>query len=115
MKTIKLVTIVFLLICSSSFGQSGKLKRADREYNSFSFVKAIEKYEKLIDTNFNKSYAMRKLGDSYMYLRKPKEAVEIYKYVVEQENVPEEYYYFYAQALRGVGKYEDLSKTANQN
>ena len=107
MKAIKLVTIVFLLICSSSFGQSGKLKRADRHYNSFSFVKAIEKYEKLIDTNFNKSYAMRKLGDSYMYLRKPKAAVEIYKHVVEQENVPEEYYYFYAQALRGVGKYDE--------
>ncbi|MFK5958444.1 MAG: OmpA family protein [Lutibacter sp.] len=107
MKTIKLVTIVFLLICSSSFGQSGKLKRADRYYNSFSFVKAIEKYEKLIDTNFNKSYAMRKLGDSYMYLRKPKEAVEVYKHVVQQENVPEEYYYFYAQALRGIGNYDE--------
>lgn len=107
MKTIKLATIVFLLICSSSFGQSGKLKRADRLYNSFSFVKAIEKYEKLIDTNFNKSYATRKLGDSYMYLRKPKEAVEVYKYVVQQENVPVEYYYFYAQALRGVGNYDE--------
>ena len=110
MKTIKLVTIVFLLICSYSFGQSGKLRRADRHYNSFSFVKAIEKYEKLIDTNFNKSYAMRKLGDSYMYLRKPKEAAEVYKHVVQQENVPEEYYYFYAQALRGVGNYDESKK-----
>jgi len=106
MKAIKLLGIVFLLICSSSFGQSGKLKRADKLYNSFSFVKAIDKYEKLIDTNFNKSYSMRKLGDSYMYLRKPKEAAEIYKYVVKQENVPEEYFYYYAQALRGSGDYE---------
>ena len=95
MKVIKLVTIIFLLICSSSYGQSGKLKRADRLYNSFSFVKAIQKYEKLIDTNYNKSYAMQKLGNSYMYLRKPKEAVEIYKQVVVQENVPKEYFYFY--------------------
>ena len=106
MKTIKLATIVFLLICLSSFGQSGKLKRADRLYNSFSFVKAVEKYEKLVDTNFNKSYAMRKLGNSYMYLRKPKEAARVYKHVVEQENVPVEYYFFYAEALRGVGNYE---------
>jgi outer membrane protein OmpA-like peptidoglycan-associated protein len=114
MKTTKIVTIVFLLICSYSFGQSGKIKRADRLYNSFSFVKAIEKYEKLIDTNFNKSYAMRKLGDSYMYLRKPKEAAEVYKYVVEQDNVPEEYYYFYAQALRGIGEYEASKKWINK-
>lgn len=114
MKAIKSLLIVFLLICSSSFGQSGKLRRADKHYNSFSFVKAIEKYEKLIDTNFNKSYAMRKLGDSYMYLRKPKEAVEVYKHVVKQENVPIEYYYFYAQALRGAGNYEE-SKIWMQN
>ena len=107
MKVIKLATIIFLLICSSSYGQSGKLKRADRLYNSFSFVKAIQKYEKLIDTNYNKSYAMQKLGNSYMYLRKPKEAVEIYKQVVVQENVPKEYFYFYAQALRGVGDYDE--------
>ncbi len=106
MKILKPLIIVFLLICSSSFGQSGKIKRADRHYNSFSFVKAIDKYEKLIDTNFYKSYAMRKLGNSYMYLRKPKEAAEIYKHVVEQENTPEEYFYFYAQALRGIGDYE---------
>ena len=106
MKAIKSLIIVFLLIGSTSFGQSGKLKRADRHYNSFSFVKAIEKYERLIDTNFNKVYAMRKLGDSYMYLRKPNEAAKVYKYVVEQENVPKEYYYFYAQALRGTGDYE---------
>ena len=106
MKITKLITIVFLLICSFSFGQSGKLNRANRHYNSFSFVKAIEKYEKLIDTNFNKVYAMRKLGDSYMYLRKPNEAAKVYKHVVEQENVPKEYYYFYAQALRGTGDYE---------
>jgi outer membrane protein OmpA-like peptidoglycan-associated protein/tetratricopeptide (TPR) repeat protein len=107
MKVIKLVTIIFLLICSSSYGQSGKLKRADRLYNSFSFVKAIQKYEKLIDTNYNKSYAMQKLGNSYMYLRKPKEAVEIYKQVVAQENVPKEYFYFYSQALRGIGDYDE--------
>jgi outer membrane protein OmpA-like peptidoglycan-associated protein len=106
MKAIKPLIIIFLLICSSSFGQSGKLKRADRLYNSFSFVKAIEKYESLVDKNFNKSYSMRKLGDSYMFLRKPKEAVEVYKHVVEQENVPKEYYYFYAQALRGAGLYK---------
>ncbi|NOR29235.1 MAG: OmpA family protein [Lutibacter sp.] len=106
MKITKLITIVFLLICSYSFGQSGKLNRANRHYNSFSFVKAIEKYEKLIDTNFNKVYAMRKLGDSYMYLRKPNEAAKVYKHVVEQENVPKEYYYYYAQALRGTGDYE---------
>ena len=79
MKIIKPLVIVFLLICSSSFGQTGKLKRADRLFDSFSFTKAIDKYENVVNKNGNDSYAMRKLGDSYMYLRMPEKAVEAYK------------------------------------
>ena len=107
MKIIKPLVIVFLLICSSSFGQTGKLRRADRLFDSFSFTKAIDKYEKVIDKNQNDSYAMRKLGDSYMYLRKPKEAASAYKEIVGLEGIPGEYYYKYAQALRGIGNYEE--------
>ena len=50
---------------------------------------------------------MRKLGDSYMYLRKPNEAAAAYKEIVGLEGIPGEYYYKYAQALRGIGNYEE--------
>ncbi|MBI9042641.1 OmpA family protein [Lutibacter sp.] len=110
MKNSKLILIAFVLICASSFGQTVKQKRAEREFNNFSFVKAIKTYEKLIDTSFNKNYAMRKLGDAYIMLRQPEKALEIYEKVVQQENVPSEYFLFYAQTLRANGNYEESKK-----
>ncbi|HEY9170309.1 MAG TPA: OmpA family protein [Lutibacter sp.] len=106
MKNIKLICLAFVLISTSTFGQTAKQKRAERQFDNFSFVKAIDTYEKLIDTSFNKYYAMRKLGDAYIMLRQPEKALPIYEKVVQQENVPSEYYLYYAQTLRSNGEYE---------
>ena len=110
MKNSTLIFLAFVLICASSFGQTVKQKKAEREFNSFSFVKAINTYEKLVDTSFNQNYAMRKLGDSYIMLRQPENALRIYENVVKQENVPSEYFLYYAQTLRANGKYEESKK-----
>ena len=87
--------------------QQGKQKRADTLYNKFSFVKAAEVYRDLISNNYNKDYATRKLADCYALLRDPRNATRYYKSVVKQKNVPVEYYYKYAQSLRGMKKYEE--------
>jgi outer membrane protein OmpA-like peptidoglycan-associated protein len=107
MKKVKILCIAIVLISSSAFGQTARQKRADRQFNSFSFVKAIETYEKLVDTSFNMHYAMRKLGDAYVMLREPEKAMDIYKQVVQQPNVPSEYYLYYAQMLRANGEYKE--------
>ena len=106
MKNIKLLCLAFVLISTSTFGQTARQKKAERQFNSFSFVKAIETYEKLVDTSFNKYYAMRQLGDAYIMLRQPEKALPIYEKVVQQPNVPSEYYLYYAQTLRANGQYE---------
>jgi len=106
MKNIRLILIAFVLISTSTFGQTAKQKRAERQFDSFSFVKAINTYEKLIDTSFNQHYAMRKLADAYIMLRQPEKALPIYEKVVQQENVPSEYFLYYAQTLRANGEYE---------
>lgn len=110
MKNISILFVALVLISTSVFGQTVKQKRAEKQFNNFSFVKAINTYEKLIDTSFNKHYAMRKLGDAYIMLRQPEKALEIYKEVVKQENVPSEYYLYYAQTLRANGDYEASKK-----
>lgn len=110
MKNIKFICIVFVLLSTSVFGQTAKQKRAERQFNNFSFVKAINTYEKLIDTSFNKYYAVRKLADAYIMLRQPEKALPIYEKVVEQENVPSEYFLYYAQTLRANGEYEASKK-----
>ncbi|MDP3313423.1 OmpA family protein [Lutibacter sp.] len=110
MKKLTLLSIAFVLLTTSIFGQTARQKRADREFNNFSFVKAINTYEKLIDTSFNKYYAMRKLGDALIMLRQPENALPIYEKVVQQENVPSEYFLYYAQTLRATGDYEASKK-----
>ncbi|WP_299554289.1 OmpA family protein [Seonamhaeicola sp.] len=103
----------YILICItlalsfSAFPQQGRQKRADTLFNKFSFVKAAKVYRELIQKNYNKDYATRRLADCYAYLRDPKNAARYYKSVVKQENVPIQYYYSYAQSLRGIKKYKE--------
>ncbi|WP_235841587.1 OmpA family protein [Confluentibacter sediminis] len=108
MKSKKYILIYFALMLNLVlFAQQGKQKRADTLFNKFSFVKAAEVYQDLIKNNYNKDYATRQLADCYAYLRNPQKAALYYKQVVNQEDVPIDYYYKYAQALRGIKDYDE--------
>ncbi|WP_372754514.1 OmpA family protein [Mariniflexile sp.] len=102
-----ILVCIALALSVSAFSQQGKQKRADTLFNKFSFVKAIDVYKELIANNYNKDYATRQLADCYAYLRDPNNASRYYKNVVKQDKVPIEYYYKYAQSLRGMKKYEE--------
>lgn len=95
------------MLSFSMFSQQGKQKRADTLFNKFSFIKAAEVYRDLIENKYNTDYATRKLADCYALIRDPKNAARYYKKVVTQENVPIEYYYSYAQSLRGIKDYKE--------
>ncbi|MBC3759517.1 OmpA family protein [Hyunsoonleella sp. SJ7] len=101
-----LVSLI-LVMTSTAFAQQGRQRRADTLFNKFSFVKAAEVYKDLIRKNYNKDYATRRLADCYAYMRNPAMASRYYKRVVKQKNVPIEYYYSYAQSLRGIKKYDE--------
>lgn len=108
MRLKKYILIYFALTLNLVvFAQQGKQKRADTLFNKFSFVKAAEVYQDLIKNNYNKDYATRQLADCYAYLRNPNRAAVYYKQVVNQKDVPVEYYYKYAQALRGIKNYDE--------
>ena len=101
-----ILVCILLTVNFTAFAQYGKQKRADTLFNKFSFVKASEVYQELIEKDYNADYATRRLADCYAYMRDPKNAAKYYKKVVEQDNVPIEYYYNYAQALRGIEDYD---------
>ncbi|MCL5128078.1 OmpA family protein [Algibacter sp. L4_22] len=100
------LTSMLLLVSITVFAQYGMQKKADKLFNSFAFADAKEVYTKLIHKDFNADYATRQLADSYAFMRNPDSAVVYYQKAVEQENIPIEYYYNYAQALRGVKDYK---------
>tara|TARA_R110002049_G_scaffold163800_2_gene329799 strand:- start:205 stop:2121 length:1917 start_codon:yes stop_codon:yes gene_type:complete len=100
-----ILACVLALIGCYAFAQYGSQKRADNLFNKFSFVSAAEEYRELIENDYNADYATRQLADSYAFLRNPDSAVVYYEKAIKQDNVPIEYYYNYAQALRGVKNY----------
>ena len=102
--------LILLLIIGNSFmasAQNSKQKRADRLYNDLAYVEAVEVYKELIDKDFNTDYNKQQIAESYSKLRRPEDAVVYYADVVEQENVSPEFYFKYAQALRGVKRYDE--------
>lgn len=100
--------LLFILICQSFVlsAQSGKQKKADKLYDNFAYTKAIDIYRELLAEGYNKDHNQRKLADSYLQLRDPEKAVVLYAEVVQQPEISPEYYYKYAQVLRGVREYE---------
>ncbi len=106
-------TFTYIFICLAFivtfpvFSQQGKQIRADNLFHKFSFVKASKIYQELIDKRYNVDYATRKLGDCYALLRDPENASKYYSQVVNNENAPIEYYYKYAQALKGIKDYKN--------
>lgn len=87
--------------------QSGKQRKADRLYKNFAYLEATEVYKDLIEEEYNITYNSTRLGDAYMMLRSPENAVFYYGDVIEDTTISPEYYYKYAQALRGVKRYDE--------
>ncbi|MBP0902298.1 OmpA family protein [Mariniflexile gromovii] len=102
-----MISSIVLVMGMASFSQTGLQKKADNLFNKFSFVAATNAYKELISKNDNADYATRQLANCYAYLRNPDSAVVYYKKVIKQPNVPNQYYYNYAQALRGVQDYKE--------
>lgn len=101
---------LILMLLAATFAvqaQSGKQKRADKLFNDFAYLEATDLYKELIEDEYNVSENSKKLGDAYMNLRSPENAVFYYGDVIEEENIDPEYYYKYAQALRGVKRYDE--------
>ena len=102
--------LILLLFIGNSFtvaAQTGKQKKADRLYNDLAYIEAVEVYKDLIENEYNTNYNNLKLGDSYMKLRSPENAVFYYGDAINSEGVSPEYYFKYAQALRGVKRYDE--------
>ncbi len=101
--------LLLLLLLFSAFAltaQSGKQKKADRLYEDFAYVKAIEVYKDLVEREYNTTYNQQRIADSYYKLRDPQNAVQYYAQVVDKPEVSPEAYYKYAQMLRGMREYD---------
>ncbi|PRX51836.1 OmpA family protein [Salegentibacter salegens] len=100
--------LLFLVFSISLQAQYGKQKRADKLYSNLAYMEAVEVYKELIENEYNLKENRLKLAQTYMKLRSPENAVFYYEDILEDStNISAEYYYEYAQALRGAKRYEE--------
>jgi len=102
---IKILTLVLVLFSSLSFSQT---KLADKFFNNFSYEKAIELYEKVVEKGKEDAHVLTRLGDAYYNNSNSKKAAYWYeKALTKYANIEAEYIYKYIQSLRSIGNYEE--------
>ena len=87
------------------------VKKADRLYEGYEYIKARDIYLKVAKRGYVSGYLYKKLGDSYFKTAEYKEAVKWYEKLFKLGEDPEpEYYFRYAQCLKASGKREEGDK-----
>lgn len=97
--------LTFALLTLASFGQNKQSEKADKLFDSYQYVDAIESYLKLVDKNEADAHVYKQLGNSYYNIFNIEEASKWYAKAVESQQ-DAEVYYRYAQVLKSQGKYE---------
>lgn len=107
MKT-KILALILVLSCSLSYAQT---KLADKFFDNFGYVKAIELYEKVVEKGKADAHVLTRLGDAYYNNSNSEKAVYWYKKALDEyKNIDAEYLYKYIQSLRSIGNYEEADK-----
>ncbi|MEH1008984.1 OmpA family protein [Winogradskyella sp. ECml5-4] len=101
---IKILTLVLILSSSLSFTQT---KLADKFFDNYGYLKAIELYEKVVEKGKADTHVLTRLGDAYYNNSNSEKAAYWYeKALSENKDVEAEYIYKYIQSLRSIGDYK---------
>lgn len=98
------------LFLTMSYGQDKFTAKADKLFDTYQYVGAIEEYLKLAEGSNANEYVYKQLGDSYYAIFNTAEASKWYAKSVETKKAAPETYYRYAQTLKGIGNYKQANK-----
>lgn len=103
--------LIGLLFISNVYGQKTPLtlKRADKYFDQFAYSKAVGLYKSFLETEDRQDVKL-KIGESYMKLNEPENAVIWYEKGLTDGEADNRHYLNYAQALAGVGQYDASKK-----
>lgn len=112
MKKIYLSASLFLTLLSG-FAQNKQTEKADKLFETYQYVAAIDEYLKLAESKKADSYVYKQLADSYYNVFNTVEAAKWYAKAVEKKQDAETYYR-YAQTLKSQGKYKEANQQLDQ-
>lgn len=109
MKTI--YSIVFLALYCVGFSQSAQLASANKKYEKYSYIDAIEIYEKIAEKGYKSAELFKRLGNAYYFNGEIDKASKWYSDLFTlNEEVEPEYYFRYSQCLKSKGNYDEANK-----
>lgn len=106
--TLKKLTWCLVFVVGGLFAQEKQIKKTNTMYEELAYIDAIEMYTSLVEKGVEDVDVFRKLGDSYYFNAKYKDAAEWYaKAFALENNPPNDYNFRYGQALKAVGQMKD--------
>jgi outer membrane protein OmpA-like peptidoglycan-associated protein/tetratricopeptide (TPR) repeat protein len=97
----------YIILAFTSFGQAGKLKKADAFYEKLSYAYAVGLYEELIGSEVASPALFSKIASCYYYMGDMEKAETNFKSMIQTDAAVKEDYFLYAQALKQNGKYTE--------
>jgi outer membrane protein OmpA-like peptidoglycan-associated protein len=97
----------YIILAFTSFGQAGKLKKADAFYEKLSYAYAVGLYEELIGSEVATPVLFSKIASCYYYMGDMEKAETNFKSMIQTDAAVKEDYFLYAQALKQNGKYTE--------
>ena len=112
MKFYKLTCIAFFsLFISIGFAQQGKIRKANKAYKKFAYIKTSEILLEVAKEGHKSTDLFEKLGNAYYFNNKMEDAVKWYgELMALNEDLDPEYYFRYAQALKYGENYIESDK-----
>lgn len=104
------ITFSLILLLTASYGQNSATAKADKLFESYQYVAAIEEYQKLAESKGANEYIYTQLAESYYNVFDSENASKWYAKATAKGKADAETYYRYAQTLKVLGKYSEANK-----
>jgi outer membrane protein OmpA-like peptidoglycan-associated protein/tetratricopeptide (TPR) repeat protein len=106
-----LYSTLLSMICLSNYGQKAKVASADKNYERYAYIDAINTYERVAEKGYKDEKMFQKLGNAYYFNADLEKAAKWYAALFDLNQEQEaEYYYRYSQALKSIGDYPTADK-----
>jgi outer membrane protein OmpA-like peptidoglycan-associated protein len=97
---------LFSFIALNVHAQKAGVRKADKNFDKLAYIDAIKTYERVAEKGYKTPEMLQKIGDAYYYNADLVNAEKWYGQLFAMtEEVEPEYFFRYAQSLKGIGNY----------